>query len=60
MVIRLPTYKDIYSFMTKNISLSIEARKLGLEGAVYVDLEVDQAGRVTNSAIIRDIGGGLC
>ena len=51
-------YKDFYSFMTKNISYPLQARRMGLEGAVFVDFELDQTGRVTSSAIIRDIGGG--
>ncbi len=49
-------YKDFYSFIQKNIKYPHEARRYGVEGAVFVDFEVDQVGRMTNFTVTKDIG----
>jgi hypothetical protein len=49
-------YKDFDSFISQNIKYPYEARSHGIEGAVFVDFEVDQAGRVIVFTIVKDIG----
>lgn len=49
---------DFYKYMTKNISYPAEARRMGIDGGVYVLLTLNEDGTNSEVAILKDIGGG--
>lgn len=51
-------YEAFYKFISKNIKYPSQARKLGVEGKVFVRFIVDEQGEVTNLKIIRGIDAG--
>ena len=48
--------KDFYSFIFHNIKYSAQARRMGVEGAVYAEFQVDNLGNVINIKLLKDIG----
>ena len=48
----------LYNFMRENIRYPQEAKKLGIEGRVFVNFVIDTDGTVSEPRILRDIGGG--
>lgn len=50
--------QSLLEFMYRNIRYPEEARKQGLEGNVVVTFVVEKDGRLSNLAILKDIGGG--
>jgi TonB family protein len=49
---------DFYKFIGQNIQYPIEARKLNIEGRVFVSFMVDENGKLSDFKIIRGIGSG--
>lgn len=47
-----------YDYILKNIKYPAEARRMGIEGKVYVELTVNTDGSVSNVRVLRGIGGG--
>ena len=48
-----------YKHIGNNIRYPKEARQAGLEGKVFVQFVVDKYGQITNSEVIKGVGGGL-
>lgn len=48
-----------HEYLRKNLSYSPVARKLGVEGKVFVQFVVDKEGRISEVTAIRGIGAGL-
>jgi TonB family protein len=48
----------LVQFISKYLVYPPEARQSGLEGTVYVSFIVDEEGLVTQTRVVRDIGGG--
>lgn len=48
----------LYMYLCTNIVYPDQARKEGIEGMVIVSFVVDTDGTITNTRILRDIGGG--
>lgn len=51
-------YEAFYNYINKNIKYPSQARKLGVEGKVYVQFVVDEKGNITAIEIVRGIGAG--
>lgn len=48
--------KDFYSFISRNIKYPAQARRMGVEGAVYVEFQIDNSGNVMSIKLLKDIG----
>lgn len=49
---------EFYKFVQKNMSYPAQARRMGIEGRVYVEFIVDKDGSITNVSSVRGIGAG--
>jgi TonB family protein len=45
-------------FLGENLRYPEQARKLGIEGTVFLVFEIDRQGKISNTEILRGIGGG--
>ena len=50
--------KQFYIYISKNLSYPKQARRMGIQGRVFVKFTVTKTGTITNPLIIRGIGGG--
>jgi len=48
----------LYSYLTFNIKYPVQALRMGLEGPVYVEFQVNESGNVNDVKILKDIGAG--
>jgi TonB family protein len=55
---RVCSNETMVSFLAFNVDYPAEAMNAGTEGTVYVSFIIDEAGRVIEPSIIRDIGHG--
>lgn len=51
----MPTF---YKFIKKNLKYPRQAKRMGIQGKVFVKFVVDKTGELTNIQVIRGIGGG--
>ena len=51
--------RNFYDFIGKNIKYPAQARRMGVEGVVYVEFLIDTSGNVLSTKSIKDIGEGL-
>jgi len=51
-------YAEFYKFVKKNIKYPNQAKRMGVEGKVYVQFVVDKDGTITDVKSIRGIGAG--
>ena len=51
-------YQTFYKFVKKNMKYPRQAKRMGIEGKVYVQFVVDKDGSITNIKVIRGIGAG--
>jgi len=62
VVEKMPEYVGgqaaLAKFLQSNIVYPAEAKKLGIEGKVYLNFVIDEQGNVTNVKLLRGIGGG--
>lgn len=47
-----------YEYVRKNLNYPAQARRMGIEGKVYVQFVVDKDGKITDVAAIKGIGAG--
>ena len=47
-----------YEYVQKNLKYPIQARKMGIEGKVFVQFVVDPEGKLTDIKAVKGIGGG--
>jgi protein TonB len=47
-----------YAFVTKKLKYPSQARRMGIEGKVFVQFVVDKAGNITEVMAVRGIGAG--
>lgn len=50
--------KSFYKYIRKNLSYPRQAKRMGIEGKVFLSFIVDKDGSITNISVIRGIGGG--
>jgi len=50
-------FKNYYDFISKNIKYPAQARRMAVEGVVYVEFELDETGQILSVKTLRDIGG---
>lgn len=48
--------KDFYNFISRNIKYPAQARRMGVEGAVYAEFHIDNSGNVISIKLLKDIG----
>ncbi len=48
--------KDFYNFFSENIKYPVQARRMGIEGAVFAEFQVDNLGNVISVKLLKDIG----
>lgn len=51
-------YQAFYDFVAKKLKYPAQARRMGIEGKVYVEFIVDRDGSLTNVRSIKGIGAG--
>ena len=51
-------YEAFYKYVAKNIKYPNQAKRMGVEGKVYVQFVVDKNGTITDVKAIRGIGAG--
>jgi periplasmic protein TonB len=51
-------YEAFYKYISKNIKYPNQAKRMGVEGKVYVQFVVDKSGQITEAKAIRGIGAG--
>ena len=51
-------YKEFYTYVMENLQYPNQAKKLGVEGKVYVQFVVDTDGSLTDVKVIQGIGAG--
>ena len=51
-------YSSFYEFISRNIKYPPQARRLGIEGKVFLQFVVDENGEITGSAVVKGIGAG--
>jgi protein TonB len=51
-------YEEFYRFVGKNLKYPAQARRIGVEGKVYVNFVVDRDGSLSDINIARGIGAG--
>lgn len=49
-------YEGFYKFLKNNLKYSKQARRLELEGKVYIEFVVDKTGKVVNARVLKGIG----
>jgi protein TonB len=45
-------------YLSKNLKYPSVARRMGIEGTVYVSFVVEKSGEISNVELLRGIGGG--
>jgi len=48
----------LFKFLGENITYPMEAKNAGIEGVVYVSFVIGEKGEITETKILRGIGGG--
>jgi periplasmic protein TonB len=51
-------YEAFYKYIGKNIKYPDQARRMGVEGKVFVQFVVDKDGSITNVEVLKGIGSG--
>lgn len=51
-------YSAFYDFLNQNLKYPSQARRMGIEGKVYVQFLVDKDGTLTEIKVVKGIGGG--
>lgn len=51
-------FKALYTFVAENLKYPVQARKMGIEGKVFVEFIVDNDGKLINVKTIKGIGAG--
>ncbi len=51
-------YEGFYKFVQKNLKYPAAARRMGIEGKVYVQFIINEKGEITNIEILKGIGAG--
>ncbi|MEQ8476998.1 energy transducer TonB [Fulvivirga sp.] len=51
-------YEGFYKFVSKNLKYPNQARKMGIEGKVYVQFVINEKGELVDIAVIKGIGAG--
>jgi periplasmic protein TonB len=51
-------YEAFYKYISKNIKYPDQARRIGVEGKVFVQFVVDKDGSLTNVEVLKGIGSG--
>lgn len=49
---------SLMKFIAKNIKYPAKAKEAGIKGTVYVSFIVDEQGNITNTKVVKGIGGG--
>lgn len=57
--IKLCTAKKLQQFIMDNVKYPAEAKELGIEGKVFVQLTIDEKGKIANAEVEREVNGGL-
>jgi protein TonB len=50
--------EDFYKYVSKNIEYPKQARRMGIEGKVFVQFVVDKDGSLSDVKVIKGIGAG--
>jgi len=58
MPVPLIGIKEYYRFISKNMTYPNQARRIGIEGKVFVQFVVNKEGEVINVKTVKGIGGG--
>ena len=62
VVEKMPTYpggyQALYKYIGKKIRYPSQARKMGVEGKVFINFTVDKDGSITSIKVLRGIGSG--
>lgn len=62
VVEKMPTYpgglKALYKFVGKKIKYPSKARRMGVEGKVFLNFTIDKDGSITSIKVLRGIGSG--
>ncbi len=57
-----PTPKDgyaaFYKFLSKNLKYPTQAKRMGIEGKVFMQFVIEKDGRITDAKVIKGIGAG--
>jgi periplasmic protein TonB len=51
-------YPAFYKFVSENIKYPAQARRMNIEGKVYVEFIVGKDGKITEAKAVKGIGGG--
>lgn len=51
-------FMNFYTFISGNIKYPAQARRMGVEGAVYVEFQIDNSGNIISIKPLTDIGAG--
>lgn len=51
-------YQEFYKFLGENLEYPQQARRLGIEGKVFIKFVVDEKGKLTTPEVVRGIGAG--
>ncbi|MEM7110307.1 MAG: TonB family protein [Bacteroidota bacterium] len=51
-------YEIFYEHLKNNMTYPVQARKLGVEGKVYVQFVIDKSGTMTDITVVKGIGAG--
>jgi protein TonB len=51
-------YEAFYKYIGKNIKYPDQARRMGVEGKVFVQFVVDKDGSITDVQVLKGIGSG--
>lgn len=49
---------EFYKFLGKNLEYPNQARRMGIEGRVYLQFTVNKQGEISDIVVTRGIGGG--
>lgn len=47
--------KELYSFIQRNIKYPAQARRMGIEGAVYIEFDTDETGNVVHTKLLKGL-----
>lgn len=50
--------KSFYEFVSKNLNYPAQARRMGMEGRVFVEFVVEKDGSLTDIKVVKGIGAG--
>ena len=50
--------QKLFDFISSNLEYPLMAKKLKIEGTVYIKLKVDEQGNISNAQITKEIGSG--